>query len=623
MANEKFQLIIEAKEAASAKIAALKNQLADLGGPEMVKSQKEINKLTREINSLSGEAKSGHGFFGRFAQSVAIGTLAAQAATAALSAMKNAFVDTFEKAAESQVVMSQLIDSLSRHKMATTENIDAITKFASKMQFLTGVADEEYLRAVNEMIDRGASLSQSLKLTELAADAAASRHVDLATTIKEFANAVGKESLVKLEKYGILINLNATFANQLDSAIQQLTVNVGGAALAASDSFTVRLNAMKESFGDLQEKIGTAFMPVLIEVFNTLTMFFDTFATATFGRQFDAQGNLIISSGGDIISMLQSAQGHMTGWVNIIVGGARVIINAFQVLGDAIRVSMSPGVDITIALSQALAGDFSGAMDTVSGITDNMADEMANMVIQMFELKDSWSQMTTGFGQVSGGATDSPVVKTITDMKAAATAANDEIRNTFVGMAPIVEDAADTVQFEFTLATNSVRATISATSVYMNRLSQQMGQILGQGLSSMVDRMVYARGSFAEIFKGMAQDFMSYFIKSAISALVSHFLPGIGGFFGSVLGGFFGGGGSSGGASGAPAGSSPFGAPALAGGAGRGTVLVNINMTGNVLSEEYIAHTVAPTVQRAVLAGQSTLAIQGSNKTGTRNVRIK
>ncbi len=53
-ASEKFQIVIEAKEAASKKIKVLNKQLAALGGPQMVKSQREIKKLERNINRLSG-----------------------------------------------------------------------------------------------------------------------------------------------------------------------------------------------------------------------------------------------------------------------------------------------------------------------------------------------------------------------------------------------------------------------------------------------------------------------------------------------------------------------------------------------------------------------------------------
>ena len=63
----------------------------------------------------------------------------------------------------------------------------------------------------------------------------------------------------------------------------------------------------------------------------------------------------------------------------------------------------------------------------------------------------------------------------------------------------------------------------------------KIASVAGSGINSMVDSMVEGRGDMAHIFKGMAQDFAKYFIKSALAMMLNSFLPGLG----SILGGMF------------------------------------------------------------------------------------
>ena len=63
--KDKFLLVFEAQENASKKIKILSKELADLGGPKLVKSQKEIKKLEKNIAQLDGSASKSKGIFTR------------------------------------------------------------------------------------------------------------------------------------------------------------------------------------------------------------------------------------------------------------------------------------------------------------------------------------------------------------------------------------------------------------------------------------------------------------------------------------------------------------------------------------------------------------------------------
>jgi hypothetical protein len=50
--------------------------------------------------------------------------------------------------------------------------------------------------------------------------------------------------------------------------------------------------------------------------------------------------------------------------------------------------------------------------------------------------------------------------------------------------------------------------------------------------------------------------------------------------------------------------------------------MINVTMTGNVLSDNFVEKTVAPTLQKLVAGGKSLLSLQSKNQTGNWHVRL-
>ena len=681
--DQKFGIVFEAQDKASAKIAELHAKLASLGGPELVKSQNEIKKLERQIDQLSGTTTKSHGVWSKFAQNIAVGTIAANVAMNAFNMLTRSvsgfFDSTISSAAESERVMMQLNATLERHGYVVSQNSKEVAAFATKMQQMTGIADEEYLQAVQQMIDRGASLSQAYRLVGAAADAAASRHVDLSATIKEFANAVGKESLVKLEKYGITIDTTRDFAGQLDNALLQLTANFGGAAADATDSYTVRVGALKGAISDFKEELGAKALPVLIEFIKTMQAFVEEFSRAVFGEQFLKEGEKVQVAGQGIIDTLKQAQANMTGWVNIVVGGAGIIGNAFQIVVGSIRTVLAPIVDLIVGTVQAViglgsavgdvaSGDFMGAWENVKGSFSDVTGAWSNAAesIQteagktgqdIDDLVASFARLTAGIAEVTKPTTAVPTAikgtKAVVDDKAKNAKAEAEANMRKAALKKLTDsiefasdDITDSFDDDVTMLADNTLAQLSIVDDFAAGLSEGIQQRFGQGVANMINAIATGRGNIGEIFKQMAQDFMTYFIQKALMSLITSFIPGLG----SILGGIF---------------DTPVndrmaakqgadfaawfergamaqfaGGNALAasftrnsnriaptvmnsgGNGGGGMVYMNVTVTGNVLSDGYIEKTIKPRLQQLSTDGKASLSMKPEHRTGQRDVRF-
>lgn len=659
--NEKFGVIIDAQENASKKIDYLNQRLAALGGPELVKAQKEINKLERNIGMLE-KAADGAGkaadkssvLFSRFTQGIAAGNIIADLAEKAISKIGDAITSTVNAAADSQKVWMQVTAALERHKMMTAENETAIRSFTKHMQTMTGVADEEWQKAIVTMIDRGASLEQAFELVGYAADIATSKNKDMGRTMNMVADAIGKDNVKNWEALGVKVNENASAAAQLDDALGQLQANFGGAATAAAGSFSTQINVAKENLNDMQESIGSLVLPMLTELAHTAAMFFDMVRETLFGEQFGDQAKEMAVPGQGIIDLLKSLQRNMHGWVEIAVGGAKLTVNAFALAIDVMKAIINPFVSLMSAVVLTIKGEFSAAGDELkAAFTSDATELMKETTEDMNDLWEGAKMLASGFVDVAGGADKANAAidnwgKTANKHKSSFS----DIKVSIPKMVPEFDteeeeaaarreqmmDKADTKLEGIGKHTVQIAKQVDLS---LGAMTNRFGAMVGSGVGRMVDGLISGRESMADIFKGMAEDFMVFFIKATLAMILNTLIPGIGGLLGHMFdtpvndrmaynqGADFGKWFTRGtletiaGANlGRGIAQSPTISPvSSSAGMSGGAVVLHVNITGNVLSDKFIEHTVAPKLQKLITQGRSMLSLQKEQITGGRDVR--
>lgn len=661
--SEKFQIVFEARDAASDKIKQLNKQLAALGGPAMVKSHKEIKRLERQVRMLGGESKKGNILFSRFTQGIAAGNLIAMATSKGLDLLRQG-IKQIGKAALVAAQVEELhgvMKFLGRQSRYTTAQLDDYYNQLRKNGIAQKEANQAMLRAIQGNID----LADAVKLGRIAQDAAVIGQMNSSEAYQTLIDAIVKGRVVMLKSLGIQGTFEASYkrmANTLQKTQTELTeaeklqarlnlVFEGGSIIAGAYETAMgfaskQLRSFDRYIQDLQVSIGQyltpAFSVLVTEATNAIKAI-----TGTFGTDNDERVKRTARQIGEVVAklLLVAKTSFNVGQImykSIILVFDQVASGAAIVIGS---------VKNMFSAAAAMAAGFAAEITGNQEAADILYREAAESIMFMKQVnRDLFSDMKTSANQASQG-----ILSDIDDMVAAVRAYEETVESLgktteekFVKPIVKIPEAADEglLKLEDTIemTTSSTYATINRVQALWNASVGRMKQSLVMFVSSSVDALVDGRANFAEIFKGMAADFIKFFIKKALIAVTSKFIPGLG----SLLGGMFdtpvndkmamqqgedfmkwftagaikearGGSVLAANITGSQQTTAPIEA-AYSGGSGN--VVMNVTVSGNVMSGDFIEKEIAPTLHRLVTNGRSQLSIQNPNKTGRPDVII-
>jgi len=282
--KEKFQLLFEAKEAASRKIRDLNKQLADLGGPKMVKSQKAIRKLEREVKLLSGTTTKGKGVFSRFTQGIAVGNIVATATAKAFSMLQGVIKRVADEIGDATMMAAEIeelggvLNFVGQRAGYSGEEIEGYVKKLRKAGIAQKEANQSLLRAIQGHID----FADAIKLGRIAQDAAVIGQMNSSEAFQTLIDAVVKGRVVMLKSLGIQGTFEQSYkelAKSLGKAAAHLTeaekrqarlnlVFKGGEDIAgtyekAMGYASKQLRSLPRLFQDVQQSIGQYFVPAM------------------------------------------------------------------------------------------------------------------------------------------------------------------------------------------------------------------------------------------------------------------------------------------------------------------------------------------------------------------------
>lgn len=168
-----------------------------------------------------------------------------------------AVTSIIDKGSEHQRVWMNVTGALKRHNIEAVKGTKQIQEFADEMQTLTGISDELIGTGIQQFIDYGASIEEAKETMRIAADLAAGQGMQLKATVDLLAKAqVGYTGT--LSRYGIILDESIPKEEKFAEALQQINDRFGGAAQDQAKSFSVKIKALSEKFGDLQENIFKA-----------------------------------------------------------------------------------------------------------------------------------------------------------------------------------------------------------------------------------------------------------------------------------------------------------------------------------------------------------------------------
>ena len=647
--KDKFQLIFEAQDAASKEIRQLNTQLAALGGPRMVKSQKEIKRLEREIKFLSGTTTKSKGIFTRFTKGIAAGNIIANAATGAFNMLRKGIgqIGTATMVAANVEELSGVLQFLGKQAGYTSTEISDYVMQLRK----SGIAQKESNQALLRAIQGNIKLADAVKLGRIAQDAAVIGQMNSSEAYETLIDAIVKGRVVMLKSLGIQGTFQAEYkklAQSLGKAQTELTeteklqarmnlVMAGGEVIAgayttAMGSASKQLRSMDRLVQDLQVSVGQYLVPSLSVVVIELSNMTKAMTSSFSGDAADSANDMATNIG------IFTAN---------VVFAAKAVTNFGQIVFDVISMGViapiESGITAFHALSAALSDPFN--MDAWKHAGTIMEDVFDGFETDFDDIVSNIEDIDNALLNYEKTVAKLGAPKVTADIDSIeGTDPTAGMKDNLASIPAMLEETDDLIEEEVKLATAGMADVAAGAASSVASTGQQMQNMMGSAIGSMVDNMVTGRASFGEIFKGIAQDFMIFFIKQALSMVVSMFIPGLG----SLLGGIFdtpandrmaatqgkdfmqwftrgaiaeAQGGSTM-AVGISQASNRIAPVAASGGGGGGTIMMNVTVSGNVLTDAYVEKTIAPKLRRLVADGRSLLSIQSENKTGGRDVSI-
>lgn len=298
-----------------------------------------IDKATNVINGIDSRFKS----LGR-----TIDKALAVVGVAGVSALTGAIVKSVKEAAAEEQVMKRLqtaIEATGKSYFSVSNQVNSLLK---SQQSLTQFADDQSAGALATLIQLTQNYDLSMKALVVTEDLAASGLFDLDSA----ATAVGKAltgNVMLLQRMGIKLK-------EGDDVLAKLSERFGGTAAKNVDTFSGRINQLRNAISDAFGAVGSPMLEPLKDAAKTLT---ETIASPEMQKRLAEFGKTLA----DAIPKAVTALIEFSQWV---IQNGNTILNFFKAL-IALRVAswaISTGaalMTLAPAISAALAAAISPA----------------------------------------------------------------------------------------------------------------------------------------------------------------------------------------------------------------------------------------------------------------------
>lgn len=230
----------------------IKSEYDGKGESDAKKGLKDVERQAQQTGEAAKEAgeKGNSGFSG-----MASGIGKAVAAFAAAKGVLDFFASSITAANEN----ARAVNTLAAAYQAVGYNAEGAMKqaqqFATKMQNLTGIADEAFLNAQRLLANYGVVGTKAQQAIQAAYALSIGKSMDFAAAMDLVSKAAVGQTQT-LSRYGIQIDQTTKEGEKFDAVLAQINERFGATAQAAMGDTISRTNALKESWGDFKEQVG-------------------------------------------------------------------------------------------------------------------------------------------------------------------------------------------------------------------------------------------------------------------------------------------------------------------------------------------------------------------------------
>lgn len=235
------------------------------------KTAQEDLKKTASQAQKTGQAAAEAGEQGNTGFSnMAVGIGKAVAAFAAIKGVIDFFASSVQAANENARAVNTLAAAYNAVGYTAQGAMKQAQDFATKMQSLTGIADEAFLNAQRLLANYGVVGAKAQEAIQAAYALSIGRSIDFGTAMDIVSKAAAGQTQT-LARHGIQIDKNTESGAKFDAVLAQINERFGATAQAAMGDSTTKLNALKESWGDFKEQVGAGLNDGLVPAVDFLT----------------------------------------------------------------------------------------------------------------------------------------------------------------------------------------------------------------------------------------------------------------------------------------------------------------------------------------------------------------
>lgn len=172
-----------------------------------------------------------------------------------LNFLVNEFKDSTKAAIEDQKSKVLLTKALQDNLKATDDTVNGVEKFISKLQITTSITDDRLRPAFSKLAIATKDTDQAMRLMAIATDVAAGTGKNLDAVVQAMARSLAGSDTA--------LNRLVPSIKGAKDPMAALEATFKGAAEAAAD--TDPYARIQIIFGELQEQVGTALLPILEE----------------------------------------------------------------------------------------------------------------------------------------------------------------------------------------------------------------------------------------------------------------------------------------------------------------------------------------------------------------------
>lgn len=214
------------------------------------------DQATKELGKFSDSLEKMQPAFKTMAT---VGTAAFGAIAGAVGLSVKAYADSEAQLARVDAIVSTFTQkTLSQFSGGAKQASEIIKEFGSEIQALGGIADEDASEGMAKLLQITEDSTKAMEGASLAADLATFKQIDYSTAVDIVGKVMAGNTSI-LTRYGIVLDENTT----KEEALAELTRRVGGQYEKYGKTLNGQLKILKESFGDVREEVGRAFVPIL------------------------------------------------------------------------------------------------------------------------------------------------------------------------------------------------------------------------------------------------------------------------------------------------------------------------------------------------------------------------